>query len=310
MHEPPVPSRISATLTPLHRRVADWYRANARPLPWRAPGTTAWGVLVSEVMSQQTPVTRVAPRWEEWMGRWPEPADLAAAPTADVLRAWGKLGYPRRALRLAEAARAIAEHHGGRVPDDVAELLALPGVGDYTARAVAAFHYGRPVPVVDVNVRRVLRRHRQGSFLPGTARRADMAAVAALLPDDAVEGAGSAAETGVGLMELGALVCTARNPACGECPIAEDCAWVLAGRPEPAAGELAAAKRRVQKFEGTDRQCRGRLLDVLRGADAPVPQAELDAAWPDAAQRARCLFSLLEDGLAEQYDDGLFRLPA
>ncbi|WP_448852899.1 A/G-specific adenine glycosylase [Corynebacterium sp. 335C] len=293
----------------LHRRVVGWYQRNARPLPWRAPGTTAWGVLVSEVMSQQTPVARVAPRWEEWMERWPEPADLAAAPKSEVLRAWGKLGYPRRALRLAEAAAAIAERHGGEVPDDVDELLALPGIGDYTARAVAAFHYGRPVPVVDVNVRRVLRRHRQGSFLPGVARRADMDAVAELLPDDGVEGDGAAAEFGVGLMELGALVCTARSPECGACPVADDCEWVLAGSPAPDEEELAAARRRVQRFEGTDRQCRGRLLDVLRGASAPVPQARLDEAWPDAPQRARCLFSLLEDGLAEQDDDGLFRLP-
>ncbi|MEJ6020352.1 A/G-specific adenine glycosylase [Corynebacterium sp. H113] len=275
-----------------------------RELPWRTPETTPWGVLVSEVMSQQTPVSRVAPSWVAWMEKWPTPADLAAATKDEVLRMWGKLGYPRRALRLHECATAIVERHNGQVPRSIDDLLALPGVGDYTARAVAAFAFGMRTPVVDINVRRVLRRYVQGTFLPGTHKRADLDAVEKLLDDDPA----SAAETSVALMELGALVCKT-TPLCEQCPLVADCAWVLAGKPEPAAHEIAAAKRRVQKFEGTDRQVRGKLLDVLRAAESPVEQSILDAVWPDAAQRSRALFSLLDDGLAEQNDQGLFQLP-
>ncbi|WP_052053932.1 A/G-specific adenine glycosylase [Corynebacterium freneyi] len=284
--------------------LVDWFRVNARDLPWREPGTSAWGVLVSEVMSQQTPVARVAPVWRRWMGLWPGPEDLAAAPADLVLREWGKLGYPRRALRLRECAAVIVAEHGGRVPSDVGALLALPGVGDYTARAVAAFAFGARTPVVDVNVRRVLRRHRQGVFLPGPHRRADLDVVEGLLYDDP----SAAAELSVAWMELGATVCRT-SPACGECPVRGSCAWVAAGSPGPSEEELAAAKRRVQKFEGTDRQVRGKLLDVLRGSESPVERAVLDAVWPDAVQRSRALFSLLDDGLAVQEADGRFRLP-
>lgn len=283
----------------------DWYRANMRPLPWREEGTSPWAVLVSEVMSQQTPVARVIPSWRAWLEKWPTPADLAVAPKNEVLRMWGKLGYPRRALRLRECAETIVDKHGGVVPSDVDTLLALPGVGDYTARAVAAFAFGARTPVVDINVRRVLRRHRQGTYLPGTAKRADMALVEEFLPLDPT----TAAETSVALMELGATVCRT-TPECEACPIATSCAWIAAGRPEPEDHEIAAAKRRVQKFEGTDRQVRGLLLDVLRAADSPVEQAALDAVWDDAHQRSRALFSLLDDGLAEQTSDGRFQLPS
>ena len=282
----------------------DWYRANMRPLPWREEGTSPWAVLVSEVMSQQTPVARVIPPWRAWLEKWPTPVDLAVAPKDEVLRMWGKLGYPRRALRLRECAEKIVEKHDGEVPSDVDTLLALPGVGDYTARAVAAFAFGVRTPVVDINVRRVLRRHRQGTYLPGIAKRADMALVEEFLPLDPT----TAAETSVALMELGATVCRT-TPECEVCPIATSCAWVAAGRPEPEDHEIAAAKRRVQKFEGTDRQVRGLLLDVLRAADSPVEQAALDAVWDDAHQRSRALFSLLDDGLAEQTPDGRFQLP-
>lgn len=291
---------LGATLEALR----DWYRVNSRPLPWRAPETSAWAILVSEVMSQQTPVNRVAPAWESWMEKWPTASALAVAQKDEVLRAWGKLGYPRRALRLYECAQVLVEKHDGEVPRDVLTLLTLPGVGDYTARAVAAFAFGQRTPVVDINVRRVLRRHREGTFLPGAHRKVDMEAIEALLPNnDAL-----AAETSVALMELGAMVCKT-TPQCEECPITSSCAWVLAGRPEPQEHEITAAKRRVQKFEGTDRQVRGKLLDVLRAAQSPVEQAALDAVWDDEAQRARALFSLLEDGLAEQTPEGLFRLP-
>ncbi|WP_408929594.1 A/G-specific adenine glycosylase [Corynebacterium sp. YSMAA5_1_F9] len=280
--------------------VVEWFDANERPLPWRRPGTSAWGVLLSEVMSQQTPVARVAPQWEEWMRRWPTPADLAAASKADVLRAWGKLGYPRRALRLWECAKEIG---AGEVPGDVAKLLALPGIGDYTARAVACFHYGRNVPVVDTNVRRVYARAVDGTFLPPTPSKRELAQVEALLPEE------NGPRFSAALMELGALVCTAKNPDCAACPLKSTCAWQLAGCPEPSAEETARAKKRVQKFAGTDRQVRGLLLDVLRDSPHPVPQADLDAVWPDAAQRSRALASLLEDGLMEQDAQGLFHLP-
>jgi A/G-specific adenine glycosylase len=287
---------------PLPDLLLDWYPRHARDLPWRRPGTTAWGVMVSEFMLQQTPVARVEPVWALWMDRWPAPSALAAAPRADVLRAWGKLGYPRRALRLHEAAAVIAERHDDVVPSDVDALEALPGVGSYTARAVAAFGYGRRCPVVDTNVRRVVARAVHGAGDAGPARvRADMADVEALLPAAEAD----AAVVSIGLMELGAVVCTARAPRCGACPVRAECAWVAAGRPQ-----YAGPRRPVQAFAGTDRQVRGRLLDVLRGADAPVERAALDAVWVDSAQRDRCLDSLLVDGLAEQLDDGRFALPA
>lgn len=275
-----------------------WFDANERDLPWRRPGTSAWGVLISEVMSQQTPVARVAPVWEEWMRRWPTPADFAKASRAEVLRAWGKLGYPRRALRLWECAGVMDE-----VPSDVDELLALPGIGDYTARAVACFHFGQNVPVVDTNVRRVYARAEDGSFLAPPPSKRELAAVAALLPER------NGPRVSAALMELGALVCTAKNPDCERCPLRATCAWQRAGRPEPSAAEQTRAKKRVQKFAGTDRQVRGKILDVLRAADQPVPQSAIDVVWPDAAQRSRALASLLDDGLAEQNPAGLFHLP-
>lgn len=275
-----------------------WFDANERDLPWRRPGTSAWGVLLSEVMSQQTPVARVAPVWEEWMRRWPTPADFAQASRAEVLRAWGKLGYPRRALRLWECARVMDE-----VPADVDELLALPGIGDYTARAVACFHFGQNVPVVDTNVRRVYARAEDGKFLAPPPSKRELAAVAALLPER------NGPRFSAALMELGALVCTAKNPECGRCPLRTTCAWQLAGCPEPSAAEQTRAKKRVQKFVGTDRQVRGKILDVLRATDHPVPQSAIDVVWPDAAQRSRALASLLDDGLAQQNPAGLFHLP-
>ncbi|SDR70044.1 A/G-specific adenine glycosylase [Corynebacterium timonense] len=280
--------------------VIDYYRGNARALPWRAPGTSPWGVLLSEVMSHQTPVARVAPVWEEWIERWPTPAAFAAAGTDEVLRAWGTLGYPRRALRLQECARVIVDKHAGAVPDSVEELLALPGVGDYTARAVACFAYGRNVAVVDTNVRRVYARAVNGTFL-ARPRTRELDEVAALLPD--TDGPVFSA----GLMELGALVCTAANPRCGQCPLEAGCAWVAAGKPAPSAEELK--KKKVQKFAGTDRQVRGKIMKLLREADAPVDSSAIDALWDDTAQLSRALYSLLEDNLAVQDERGYFHLP-
>jgi A/G-specific adenine glycosylase len=279
----------------------DWFDTNGRDLPWRHPGCSGWGVLVSEIMLQQTPVARVEPIWRDWMYRWPVPSALAAASQGEVLRAWGKLGYPRRALRLHAAAAAIANKHGDVVPGDVDALLSLPGIGSYTARAVATFAYGKRAPVVDTNVRRAVARavHGAGDAGPPSTTR-DMADVETLLPQEESR----AARFSAALMELGALVCTARLPHCADCPLHAECAWQHAGRPA-----YAGPAKQVQKFAGTDRQVRGRLLDVLRGTTEPVDKARLDIVWNEAGQRDRCLDSLLVDGLVEQTPDGRFALP-
>jgi A/G-specific adenine glycosylase len=279
--------------------VLAWYGTHARDLPWRRT-SDPWAVLVSEVMLQQTPVARVLAPYAAWLARWPTPAALASDPPGEAVRQWGRLGYPRRALRLHAAARAVVERHGGVVPADLDALLALPGVGAYTARAVASFAYGARHAVVDTNVRRVVARAVGGAAEagpPSTAR--DLAAVAALLPDE------DAARFGVAVMELGALVCTARTPRCADCPLHGTCAWRLAGRPP-----YAGPPRKAQGYDGTDRQARGALLAVLRASDGPVPTADLDGAWPERLQRARALDGLVADGLVEPTGDGRFSLPA
>lgn len=276
----------------------DWYDAQRRDLPWRDPGVSPWQILVSEFMLQQTPVARVLPVWTEWVARWPTPSATAAASPADVLRAWGKLGYPRRAKRLHECATVIARDYDDVVPDDVETLMTLPGVGAYTARAVACFAYRQPVPVVDTNVRRVVARAVHGRADAGTPSARDHADVVALLPENGVAHQFSAA-----LMELGATVCTARAPKCGLCPVTR-CRWRQAGYP-PAEGPV----RRAQTYAGTDRQVRGRLLDVLRDNASPVTRAQLDVAWlADTEQRDRALDSLLADGLVAQTSDGRYAL--
>jgi A/G-specific adenine glycosylase len=280
----------------------DWYDRARRDLPWREPDVSPWQILVSEFMLQQTPVARVLLVWPDWVRRWPTPSATAAASAADVLRAWGKLGYPRRAMRLHECATVIARDHDDVVPNDVDTLLSLPGVGSYTARAVACFAYHQRVPVVDTNVRRVVARAVHGladAGAPSAAR--DHAAVSALLPDEPNDAV--APKFSIALMELGATVCTARAPRCGLCPLS-DCAWRRAGYP-PAQGP----PRRGQAYAGTDRQVRGRLLDVLRAKDSPVTRAELDVAWlTDGVQRDRALDSLLADGLVTRTPDGRFAL--
>lgn len=284
----------------LHLPVLEWYENNARDLPWRAPDRTPWGVLVSEIMLQQTPVSRVLPVWHEWMTRWPTPKALAAEPPGEAVRAWGRLGYPRRALRLHACATAITEHHGGEVPSDHATLLSLPGIGEYTAAAVASFAYGGRHAILDTNVRRVLARAvRAEEYPPAATSAAERRLAEALLPEL------EAPRWGVAIMELGALVCTARAPRCGDCPIAGACAWRLAGKP-PHSGPA----RKGQTYAGTDRQCRGRLLAVLRDAHGPVPKEALDAVWDDAVQRERALDGLIADGLADVLPDGTYRLPA
>lgn len=276
----------------------DWYHGNARDLPWRADGTSPWAVLVSEVMSQQTPVARVVPVWSAWLARWPTEADAASACPADALRIWGRLGYPRRALRLLEAAQVCVERHGGRVPAGLDALRALPGVGAYTAAAVAAFAYGERVAVVDTNVKRVVSRAAAGVDDPRPVNDADRRMVSELLP------ATHAPAWSVAAMELGALVCTARAPACPRCPISNNCAWRLAGAPAWSGPPQAA-----QGYLGTDRQVRGRLLACLREATAPVPVAELDSLWAAPVQRDRALASLLNDGLAVGDPESGYTLP-
>ncbi|MGW0928527.1 A/G-specific adenine glycosylase [Streptomyces sp. NPDC002644] len=291
----------STDAVPLHTPVIAWFEANARDLPWRRPEAGAWGVMVSEFMLQQTPVARVLPVYEQWLARWPRPADLAAEAPGEAVRAWGRLGYPRRALRLHGAAVAITERHGGEVPDDHDELLALPGVGEYTAAAVASFAFGRRHAVLDTNVRRVLARAVTGVQYPPTATTAAERRLAvSLLPADE----GTAARWAAASMELGALVCTARNESCHRCPVASRCAWRQAGKPEH-----DGPPRRGQTYAGTDRQVRGKLLAVLRAAEGPVPQAALDAVWDEPVQRARALDGLVADGLVEPLDEGLYRLP-
>ena len=292
----------TADLVPrLRSDLLGWYDAEQRDLPWRRPGTAPWPVLVSEVMLQQTPVRRVLPAFSAWLERWPTPADLAREPAGEAVRAWDRLGYPRRALRLHAAAAAITERHGGRVPDTLAELLALPGIGAYTARALLAFAFRQRVPVVDVNVRRVVARAVEGRALGPTAvSAADLRLVETLLPEEPEE----AATVSVALMELGALVCTATRPRCAACPLVDACAWVAAGRP-PHDGPPRVA----QPYAGTDRQVRGRLLAVLRGADAPVAADALAAVWDDAVQRDRALAGLVADGLAQRTSAG-YQLPA
>ncbi|WP_431220706.1 A/G-specific adenine glycosylase [Leifsonia xyli] len=281
--------------------VVDWYHANRRDLPWRRDGFTAWGTLVSEFMLQQTPVSRVIPRLEEWLTRWPTPAALAAVPPGEAVRAWQSLGYPRRALWLHAAAVAITEQHDGVVPEDVDALLALPGIGDYTARAVAVFAYGNRHPVVDTNIRRVIARAVDGQAEPGApSAKRDLAAMEALLPDDRP----AAAAFNAGMMELGAIVCVARTPRCEACPLAAHCAWRQAGYPAYDGPRKAVQKR----YEGSDRQVRGRILAELRAAHIPVTAAELETVWPDAAQRDRALAGLLADGLAVAADGG-YALP-
>ncbi len=282
--------------------IADWYDDHARELPWRGEGVEPWAVMVSEFMLQQTPVARVIPAFERWMERWPSPASLAADSPGEAVRMWGKLGYPRRALRLHAAASEIATSFGGVVPRTVEALRSLPGVGDYTAAAVAVFGYGERAPVVDTNVRRVLHRAVLGAAEAGpSTTKTDMALCESLLPDRPLD----AARLSIALMELGALVCTATAPACSSCPVTGACGWLAAGRPE-----YAGPPKRVQRYAGTDRQVRGKLLDVLRDADEPVGKERLDIVWSDDTQRERALAGLLDDGLATQTSDGRFALPA
>jgi A/G-specific adenine glycosylase len=298
----PAPLTPLIPFTLLHERVNTWFDAAGRDLPWRRDDCSPWGVFLSEVMSQQTPLSRVEPIWREWVERWPTPSRLAAASPGEVVRAWGRLGYPRRALRLHEAATVMVERHGGEVPREHEQLLALPGVGAYTAAAVSCFAFGNPEVVIDTNVRRVLARTLEGKALPHvTLNRAESDLARSAMPADR-HGANT---WNVAVMELGALVCVARSPRCGECPVADLCAWNVAGRPA-----YDGPVRRGQAWHGTDRQVRGEILQRLRNAHAPVPLEALEDAGDDPAQVMRCLDSLAADGLVEPLGRRRYRLPA
>jgi A/G-specific adenine glycosylase len=279
--------------------VIDWFAHAGRDLPWREQDATPWAILVSEVMLQQTPVVRVLPRWRDWMARWPTPADLADAPTSEVLVAWDRLGYPRRALRLQECARKLVAEHGGQLPSDPDVLRSLPGIGEYTAAAITAFAHHQHAVVADTNVRRVLARAVRGEERPGTGwTAAERAMVAAQVPEERER----SVRWNQAVMELGALVCTARSPRCEQCPLESVCRWYRAGRPES-----TVPRPRPQGFEGTDRQMRGMIMAVLRTAPSTRPNlALLDEQDPARVQR--CLDSLLADGLAVREGD-VIRLP-
>ncbi len=285
----------------LHRRILRWYDDHRRTLPWREPGAGAWAVLVSEVMLQQTPVARVLPAYDAWMSRWPTPSALAAEQPGEAVRMWGRLGYPRRALRLHAAATVIDRDHDDVLPSSYAQLRALPGVGDYTANAVLAFAYRQRAPVLDTNVRRVHARIINGAeFPPLGVLAAERGTAEALLPADDE----TAATWSVAVMELGALTCLARSPKCTTCPVAELCAWRADGYP-PHDGP----PRRGQTYAGTDRQCRGRILALLRDTPDAIDPACIGTVWADERQRERALQSLLDDGLVVRRPDGMLSLP-
>jgi len=273
----------------VQQAILTWAAGAGRDLPWRRT-RDPWAVLVSELMLQQTQVVRVVPRYRAFMKRFPTPLSCAAAPRADVIRAWHGLGYNRRAVNLHRAARLIVDDHRGRVPDDLDALRALPGVGQYTARAVLAFAFTRPVGVVEVNSARVLARAFAGHPLSprGAQRLAD-----SLVP------ARRAWEWNQAMLDLGATVCTKRQPDCGACPVERRCAWARRARslPDPADG-TAGAGGRQSTFAGSDRQGRGRLVSALREGAVPMADAATIAGWPGDTERvAIVLDSLIHDGL-------------
>ena len=323
---------VLAEMEPIRLRLFDWWSRYARDLPWRFGRTTPWGVLVSEVMSQQTQMSRVVPYWTAWMKVWPDAASLAAAPKAEVITAWGRLGYPRRALRLQECAKQVAGRYADRLPRDYDRLVALPGIGDYTASAVMSFAYGERIAVIDTNIRRVLSRVFLGrESKGGAASREERQLAWQVLPededpeasdhrvngDDRLETADPqirsaawreppSARWNQAVMELGATVCMARKPACDICPLAGHCRFLKAGLPGLGEGRT----RPRQRFVGTDRQVRGAILQALRRASGvPVSRKDLKSLCEDEIRLDRCIASLDEDGLLEIGQDGRLSLP-
>ncbi|HEX2041470.1 MAG TPA: A/G-specific adenine glycosylase [Acidimicrobiales bacterium] len=287
-------------LSPFQAAVLGWWESHRRDLPWRTT-RAPWAVLVSELMLQQTQVARVVPRWHAFLARFPSTAACAAAPAGDVLQAWEGLGYNRRALNLHRAAQVAVERHGGALPPDLDALVALPGVGPYTARAVLAYAFEADVGLVETNTARVLARAVAGRRL--TAAEAQAAA-------DRVVPAGSGWAWNQALVDLGATTCTKRAPACDRCPVSGACAWAAAGwaGPDPAAGTAGTGGRR-SAFAGSDRQGRGRLVAVLRRGPLALGDLAVTCGWPSEPDRARRVAAtLVADGLAREAD-GVLHLP-
>lgn len=285
-------------------QIVTWFRAHGRSLPWRDHSPGPWGMLLVEVMSAQTPIMRVVPVWEEWIKRWPTPADLAAAEPNEVIRAWGRLGYPRRALYLRDAAAKIVNTYGGVVPRGETELLSLPGVGPYTAAAVSAFAYGQRAVVLDTNIRRVLTRIRDGRALPPVhLTKAERERAEQWVPISA----SAATEWNAAVMEFGALICTAKAPLCEQCPVTQ-CAWREAGYPQN------APARKAQGWAGTIRQLRGEILALAREAEDGVSRSAVFShlqavhSWAQESEVERALGALLADELLAEEQEH-YRLP-
>ena len=279
----------------LEKPIINWFKKNKRDLPWRS--TTPWGVMVSEYMLQQTPVSRVLPKWIEWMDRWPTPRDLAQATPAEVITAWGRLGYPRRALRLLEAAKIISADFDNQVPEDEAVLQLLPGIGSYTSAAISAFAFQRRALVMDINIRRVLTRVIDGQEHPKSALAAqEKAARLTLLPTT------NSHIWAAATMELGALVCTSKKPLCEQCPVISECMWRKNGYPK---SELI---RKSQGWHGTDRKCRGTIVQALRENESLTEKA-IKKLWPDVSQVENAIKTLLADQLIQSIDRSRYRLP-
>ena len=279
----------------LEKPITQWFAKNKRDLPWRT--TTPWGVMVSEFMLQQTPVARVLPKWNEWMERWPTPAELAIATPAQVITAWGRLGYPRRALRLHESAKIIARDFNNEVPESEEVLRSLPGIGDYTAAAISAFAFGANTLVMDVNIRRVLVRVLDGKEHPTSSPTVrERESRLAILPRRNADNWAAAT------MELGALICTSKNPSCNDCPIISQCKWRKNGYPQT---ELV---RKSQDWHGTDRKCRGTIVQALRENESLTLSA-IKKLWPEESQVEKALETLLADHLIEEHSRSRFRLP-
>jgi A/G-specific adenine glycosylase len=282
-------------MSSLHQPVLAWYKKNKRDLPWR--NTDAWGVLVSEIMLQQTPVARVLPIYIEWMTRWPTPAALAAATPAQIITAWGRLGYPRRALRLHECAKVISTKYKGKIPETQSELRELPGIGDYTSAAIIAFAFEGRSLVLDINIRRVFARVIDGLEVPTAApTKTERQEREKLIPSKNPHVWAAAT------MELGALICTAKNPKCGQCPLADQCIWRSLDYP------LSDQPKRTQSWHGTDRQCRGVIVQALRENPA-LSKKEIMQLWDVPSQVEKALLTLLEDGLVVAQKGQRFSLP-
>jgi A/G-specific adenine glycosylase len=277
------------------KEISAWFKKNKRDLPWRK--TDSWGILVSEFMLQQTPVNRVLPVYNQWMERWPTAAHLAKATPAEVITAWGRLGYPRRALRLHECAKVITKELKGKIPTTEVELRKLPGVGEYTAAAMVAFAFSGRSLVLDINIRRLFTRLFDGAESPTTsATKEEKVRYEELIPkkDSHIWAAAT--------MELGALVCTSQSPKCAICPVADKCLWRSLDYPK---SDLV---KRRQSWHGTDRQCRGAVVQALRENEV-LTKAQIAQLWDVPSQLDKALLTLLDDGLIEARGKSKYSLP-